>query len=593
MRYFFFGISIFTCLIGACTDSTSYFRKLNVISTSTSGVFDRVDWRTQLDGPVRSSVASDGNNLYIGTTKGSFYNIDPSKGTIKWTYKTSSINSTAAYTGGKVYFTNIDQSLICLNSGNGKKVWSLSLGKRLKYDWGFDNYFSSPVIHKNLLFVGSADGNLYSVETKNGRIIWKFHTGEVIRGTPVIDNEMVYFGDVAGNFYAVYLKTGKLSWKFKTRGNSMDNARFGFDRKAIISSAAVSAGLCVFGSRDGSLYGINKISGDSVWRLSYQLSWVISSPVIKDSMVIVGTSDAKFVNAVNLFTGKEVWKFPSKQIVWGSAIIINDEVYIGDNEGIIYILNYRTGAKVSELRTNAGIFSSPVFNGQRVVFGNDEGYLYALKPGMYNKDEPAKYVYWQTEPAGMYYKKDMDVRLKNYLTDNGFKLLDSSLFNEVLKNEGKNKAVIIHVNGLIPGINLENRNESFLRKYLDEGGKLILTGINPVLFDFSNPKLSMGLNAARVKLLLGIDYGPDDLRSARGVYAAFATAAAKKMGMPPFWLAAFSLEPWQVNEALGFDENGLVSSWKKNYNNSGRLIQVWVNPERPEDYGYLKRLTDD
>src|SRR3569833_4165944 len=88
----------------------------------------------------------------------------------------------------------------------------------------------------------------------------------------------------------------------------MKNELYGFVRKAFIASPAVANNIVVVGDRAGYLYGINETDGKLLWQLDYQITWVISSVAIKDSMIVTGTSEGAYINALNLYTGKEIWR---------------------------------------------------------------------------------------------------------------------------------------------------------------------------------------------------------------------------------------------------------------------------------------------
>jgi outer membrane protein assembly factor BamB len=61
----------------------------------------------------------------------------------------------------------------------------------------------SPVIYRDSVYCGSADGNLYCLEYRTGRIRWKFTTGGPITSSPVIYNDILYVGSSDHMLYAL------------------------------------------------------------------------------------------------------------------------------------------------------------------------------------------------------------------------------------------------------------------------------------------------------------------------------------------------------------------------------------------------------
>lgn len=568
-------------------DPARWFRQQNVFEAPTGQVYDVPAWKTVLDGPIRASAAYDERAVYIGTAKGNFYALNRTDGKTMWVYAAgSAIHSTAAYENGKLYFTDNRQSLHCISVKDGKLIWKIDFGTKIPYEWRFDYYYSSPVISKNMIIVGGDDGYLYSLDKTTGKEIWKYHAGSVIRATPAIDGENIYFGDCAGLVHAVSINTGKGIWKSETKGVQIPGGDFPYDRKAIFSAAAIQGNFCIVGSRDGFLYGISKADGKVIWSVDYAQSWVISSAAIKDSMVITGTSDGRFVNALNFATGKEIWRYPTRNIVWASPTIVGDLAYIPSCDGVLHIVDVRTGKKVSEYRTanNTYLLSSPVFTDSAIIMASDEGAVFALKsrtnltgPRMDEK----KYVLW-TDVLPPYFRNGIDTRLKDYFKDNGYEVIDTLgvirvMTDPILAQKG---TTIVVASPIIPDTLISPEGTSILRQYLDNGGKIILLGINPLLFS--------------PKKILDIDYGQPDTRAYKGLFPAFPTKLGATYRLPAFWTAFASVDKSQVDIVLGTDENGLASAWVKNYGKEkrGALIQVWIEQTRPADYNFLRNLND-
>jgi outer membrane protein assembly factor BamB len=62
---------------------------------------------------------------------------------------------------------------------------------------------SSPAVSTDAVYVGCADGHLYSLDAKTGEIRWKFHTGESVVSSPVLWENMVFVGSRNHRIYAL------------------------------------------------------------------------------------------------------------------------------------------------------------------------------------------------------------------------------------------------------------------------------------------------------------------------------------------------------------------------------------------------------
>ncbi len=91
---------------------------------------------------------------------------------------------------------------------------------RLKLKWAFGfpgvtTAFAAPTVFGGKVFVGSADGTVYSLNARTGCIHWTFKAAEGVRTAVILagNGQVAYFGDLQGNVYAVNAGSGALLWK--------------------------------------------------------------------------------------------------------------------------------------------------------------------------------------------------------------------------------------------------------------------------------------------------------------------------------------------------------------------------------------------
>ncbi|HVX51531.1 MAG TPA: PQQ-binding-like beta-propeller repeat protein, partial [Chitinophagaceae bacterium] len=333
-------------------------------------------WQFSTGGAVRSTPLVAGGKIYFGSADHRLYCLDTT-GKQLWRFEAAAgVHSSPAVSAGLVFFNDRDNNLYALNAATGRLQWKRNLGQTPVYEWSFDYYLSSPLIAGSTVYCGSGDGNMYAIDKATGNIQWKYNTGAIIRSTPAFHNNQVFFGDCDGRFYSINALTGKLTWMLKLNGDTMHNEEYGFDRKAVIAAPAIAGNLLVAGDRAGYLYGINERTGEKSWQFDYHVSWVLSSVAIKDSIVVAGTSDGAFINALNLYTGKELWRFQIQAPVWASPIITGNTAICPGNDGILYGLDLHSGKEIWRYSIGEKFFSSPVIAGNKLYTGNDDGTLY-------------------------------------------------------------------------------------------------------------------------------------------------------------------------------------------------------------------------
>lgn len=389
-------------------------------------------WKYKTNGKIFSSPIAKNGIVYIGSEDGFLYAIEEKSGNLKWKFKThDAIHSSPGIFENILYFGSFDGNYYAVNTQNGKLLWKFKTGGEHWLGeigrWGmkpetqymedlWDFYLSSPVVYENgktsqVLF-GSSDGNIYSLNAKTGTLKWKFKTNEPVHGTPVIDKHKIYIGGWDATLYALDIESGKEIWHFAT------GTQMGF--KGIQSSVAVYDGKVYFGAREPFFFALDAETGKQIWKYDAENSWILSSAVIKDNTIYVGTSDTYALLALDAKTGKEKYRFKANGYVYSSPAIAENTIYFGDFTGNFFSLDLLSEGKKSNfismdnrkqfaattlkndlldfgyagqnedlsLYDNnknvmdkfyqlGSIVSSPFINNNTIYFGSADGYLYA------------------------------------------------------------------------------------------------------------------------------------------------------------------------------------------------------------------------
>lgn len=97
---------------------------------------------------------------------------------------------------------------------------------KLKLKWAFGypgvtTAFGTPTLYGGRVFIGSADGNVFSLDAQTGCIHWTYKATEGVRTGPVIssDGKVAYLADLHAWVHAVNPETGKLLWKTHAETN--------------------------------------------------------------------------------------------------------------------------------------------------------------------------------------------------------------------------------------------------------------------------------------------------------------------------------------------------------------------------------------
>jgi outer membrane protein assembly factor BamB len=256
-------------------------------------------------------------------------------------------------------------SFVAADKNTGKVIWKSSLpGEKILHgQWSSPSY--GVLDGKPQVLFGGGDGWLYALEPKTGKVIWKFDcnpkdavysigpgsTRNNILAMPVIVGDMVYLA--VGEDPEHGEGIGHL-WALRPKGEG-----------DLTATAAVW-------HRDGEAFHRS-----------------LSTVAVKDGLLF--TADfSGFVYCLDAATGELYWVYNSYASIWGSALVADGKVYIGNEDGDLAVL--RAARKLEVLsKTNMGsaIYSTPVAR-DGVLYIASRSKLFALAPGIPARKEAAK-----------------------------------------------------------------------------------------------------------------------------------------------------------------------------------------------------------
>jgi phospholipase C/outer membrane protein assembly factor BamB len=230
-----------------------------------------------LDGAIESTPSGAGKELYVGTDSGYEYAINVRAGRVDWKTQLSGPVKSSAAVGSTTVVVGAGNDVYALDTKTGAVKWSAPTG---------DAVTSSPVIvNAKTVYVGSQDGNLYEYPVKCETPCQPLHTlatGGAVESSPAVANGVLYVGSDSGFLDAFSLKKNALLWQYQTGA-------------AVTSSPAVANGVVYVGSTNDSLYafdaaGCRHPTCPPVWSAATG-GPISSSPAIADGQVFVGSGD--------------------------------------------------------------------------------------------------------------------------------------------------------------------------------------------------------------------------------------------------------------------------------------------------------------
>jgi outer membrane protein assembly factor BamB len=116
----------------------------------------------------------------------------------------------------------------------------------------------SPVISNGVLFIGSYQGNLISIDILNGNIIWSRPMSVMSHFS--VDDSNLYISDDAGYIYSIDRYNGDIQWKQKIPNNIQSTQTFIMNNH--ILSLSVEGHVIVIDRTDGKLLAFERVLDD-------------------------------------------------------------------------------------------------------------------------------------------------------------------------------------------------------------------------------------------------------------------------------------------------------------------------------------------
>ena len=281
-------------------------------------------------------------------------------------------------------------SFIAVNKNTGEVAWedttpSLDSESPEPFNTILHGQWGSPAVGKigeqTQIYFPGGDGWLYALDAKTGEHIWKFDlnpknskwelggrgTRNAIISTPVfIDNSVILavgqdpeHGEGEGHLYRIdATKKGDVT---SVLPDGTKNPNSG----EIWHYGGVDA--------DGSVTGEE---GEYIFRRTI-------STIAANGGLVYAADLTGFIHCIDIKTGKRQWEYDSFSAIWGSPMVVDGKIMIGNEDGALIILKegLPEGDEVepiAEKLFTSSIYTTPtIANG--VLYVSDRSRLYAFK----------------------------------------------------------------------------------------------------------------------------------------------------------------------------------------------------------------------
>jgi outer membrane protein assembly factor BamB len=273
--------------------------------------------------------------------------------------------------------------------------------------WVFETgnkVIATPVVRNDSLFIGSLDGNFYTIDINTGAEIWHYTTDNEIRTTAALYGNLVCFE--SGNILYALDMGGNLLWTDTLYKGDLINEHDMWD--CFRSSPQLKDNIAYIGSEEGSVIGVNVETGIRVFEAQTVEAdaTIETTPAIYNNKIYVGDW-LGVMSVFDLTTGDLLWSYDTKDdgtYAWVNAIvsqplIYRDTLYFGGRNCNLYAFDPETGDQfwMYHQPNDMWLFGGPVAADDTLYVGSSfQKVVYAFSP-----DEPE--LQWSADVYGLNY----------------------------------------------------------------------------------------------------------------------------------------------------------------------------------------------
>jgi outer membrane protein assembly factor BamB len=256
--------------------------------------------------------------VYIGAYNGDVYALTKEDGACQWSFSTDDpIVGGLVLGDGRLFVPSTDGRLYLVNPETGEEIQRIDTGE----------IWATPTFADGYIYVSTMDGEVWKLATDPTVPGWEgqFKVSAGLLTQPTLAEDLVLAGGIGGNLYGINAATGEESWSFGGARNWYWGRPF------------VDGDLIYASNLDGKVYAVNAATGEEVWSFDTK-GEIRSAPVISgDTLVVVNIAGEVFGLAPE--TGEPRWDTELEQTVHADPLAVDNGTLIVSRRGNLFLLD--------------------------------------------------------------------------------------------------------------------------------------------------------------------------------------------------------------------------------------------------------------
>lgn len=316
-------------------------------------------WRVATNGFVDAAAVEVDGRIFFASWDGFLRAVD-ANGRLLWAVDTGDVvDGGLLAVDGEIFLQNWSRQSYRVAQADGR----MRLLSEYPSSPADDHRQAGLAMSEQLLLLPAWNGTLYAFDRKTMKLRWSYAAGFPLRAMPLVEREIIYQPSASG-VLSVLNAGGQLIWRHLLAA-------------PLLSSPVRSSDNIFVLDKSGTLTAFSR-AGTVLWQNNFEQTCFYSTPLVARNALYVSTA-AGVVVKVNPATGQPVWKRPLGGAIYASPVASDAGLLVGDNDGILYLLDFDSGRTLATYRVEGAIQSPAVVTGNRLYFGSRDQNLHALQ----------------------------------------------------------------------------------------------------------------------------------------------------------------------------------------------------------------------
>lgn len=270
-----------------------------------------------------------------------------------------------------LFAADVDGDVYAMDAKSGKRIWRTDTDARIA---------SGPSLNGSSVLVGTLDGEVIALNRANGKEIWRVKLSSEVQSAPAGDGNVLVVKTIDGRIYGLSADKGQKLWAFDRTVPNLTLRG--------LSAPLVIGDRVYVGMDNGRLTALHLVDGSAIWeqavafgtgRTELERLTDIDAELLSNGSSICVVSFGNELACLDAESGQVLWRRSVRS--YSGIALLDDQLVVTDENGVVWAFDAKTG--ISTWKQEGLLYrklSPPTAFAGRIVVGDFEGYLHWLDP---------------------------------------------------------------------------------------------------------------------------------------------------------------------------------------------------------------------